>query len=163
MGLQGQRQSPGKDGGLGDSPPRGRGPCGRGLVAGPASVLGKQASCSLSDTPRQSSYDIYRVPSRQSMEDRGYVHSGKAHRRETPTSGSRPRLGVLVGPSRVPAQLLGRLRPRGSGELPGMPRGSPPCPLWTDLPLPRLQVQPRLAGGPLLQGHQHRDEAGWRQ
>lgn len=49
-------------------------PYGKGLVAGLASVLGKQTSCSLSDTPRQSSYDIYRVPSSQSMEDRGYVH-----------------------------------------------------------------------------------------
>uniref|UniRef100_A0A8C8XWI7 Tight junction protein 3 n=1 Tax=Panthera leo TaxID=9689 RepID=A0A8C8XWI7_PANLE len=32
----------------------------------------KTHCCSLSDSPRQSSYDIYRVPSGQSREDRGY-------------------------------------------------------------------------------------------
>lgn len=48
-----------------------------GLLAGLASVLGKWTSCFLSDAPRQSSYDIYRVPSSQSMEDHGYVPQKK--------------------------------------------------------------------------------------
>lgn len=98
---------------------------------------------------------------------RAWRTAGTCTRKSPPTGNSHIRVpsqapcvgGTITGP----AQLLGRLRPRGSGDLPGMPRGSPLCPLWTDLPLLPLQVQPRLAGGPLLQGHQHRHEVGWRQ
>ena len=49
-------------------------------------MLGKDTGFSLSELPRESSYDIYRVPSSQSMEDRGYVSQKKANPLKTPTS-----------------------------------------------------------------------------
>lgn len=98
----------------------------KGLQAGPASVLGKWTSCSLSDTPRQSSYDIYRVPSSQSMEDRGYVPQKKSYQLETPTSLPSHHIPAFPhqfvdGTTTGPIGVFGNLRPRGSGALPKIP------------------------------------------
>lgn len=78
VGLRGQGQLPGDDGGL-DDPTVGQG--GRWAACGVWTSLcaGERHRCSLSDSPRQSSYDIYRVSSSQSVEDRGYVPRKKAH------------------------------------------------------------------------------------
>lgn len=65
----GQGQFPGKDPGQGY-------PTAEVWGVGRPGCLGK-TSCSPSDAPRQSGYDIYRVSSRRSMEDRGYVYPRK--------------------------------------------------------------------------------------
>lgn len=58
---------------------------------GPVSVLGEDLLF-LSDSPRQSGYDIYRVPSGQSVEDRGYV--SPPPRGKTPPRGDPPIPGL---------------------------------------------------------------------
>lgn len=65
MGLRGQGQLPGGMGGREAIRQR----CG----SWTSPWAWERDCCSLSDSPRQSSYDIYRVSSSQSVEDRGYV------------------------------------------------------------------------------------------
>lgn len=62
---------------------------------------------------------------------------------------------VLMGPSQVPRGSVGNRGPEWVG-LTSLP--SLDCPASAS-----PQVQPRLTGGPLLQGHQHWAAARWRQ
>ena len=57
--------------------------------------LGK-TGCSLSDSPRPRNYDIYRVPSGQSVEDHGYVPQKTTEDLHTP--------GCLPGPHHLPSR-----------------------------------------------------------
>lgn len=84
VGLRGQGQLPGEEGGLGD-PTAGQG--GRWAACGgwTSPCAWERHCCSLSDSPRQSSYDIYRVSSSQSVEDRGYVPQKESPLPETHT------------------------------------------------------------------------------
>lgn len=102
-----QGQFSGKDRGRGTAFCRAGIPYHRGLGAGQPGCLGK-TSRSPSDAPRQSGYDIYRVSSRQSMEDRGYVYPRtKSHQPETPTAPRAPSHMVVDGTTTGPVGCLG--------------------------------------------------------
>lgn len=58
--------------------------------------LRRGAKKTLSDSPRPRNYDIYRVPSGQSVEDHGYVPQKKTEDLHTP--------GCLPGPHHLPSR-----------------------------------------------------------
>lgn len=83
-------------------------------------------SVSEPDTPRQSSYDIYRVPSNRSMEDCGYVPQEKilpTRDFHTPSQSPYSRLPdqFVGGTTTGPVGVFWKLRPRGGRALPKMP------------------------------------------
>ena len=92
--------------------------------------LGK-TGCSLSDSPRPRNYDIYRVPSGQSVEDHGYVPQKKTEDLHTP--------GCLPGPHHLPSRDTQvwevRLRSREAHRPPdSASRMTPPLPALTPPP-----------------------------
>lgn len=92
--------------------------------------------CSLSDSPRQSSYGIYRVPSGQSVDDRGYV---PPQTRTSPDAQACP-LAPVWGWGR-PVGLLGKQAPRGRGS-PKDARHAPPTPSGLSPPPPARRYSP---------------------
>lgn len=110
MGLRGQGQFPLEGAGVGQPHSKGQGHSTAKVWRLDRSVHLGKTGCSLSDSLRPRNYDIYRVPSGQSVEDHGYVPQEDLH---TP--------GCLPGPQHLPSRdthvgLFGRFSSE-AGEL----------------------------------------------
>ena len=124
MGLRGQGQFPPEGAGVEQPHSKGQGHTAKVWRLDRSVHLGK-TGCSFSDSPRPRNYDIYRVPSSQSVEDHGYVPQKKTEDLHTPR--------CLPGPHHLPSRdthvgLFGRLG-LATGELtvlPTLPALTPP-------------------------------------